>query len=252
MNSDLVRIHHADYDDDIPFWKRITEGLDPILEIGCGHGRVTLPLLLAGHIMVGVDYDNEALSYLHKTLVDVDDQIRQRITLVQTNILDYQPQTPYSGVILPCNTYSTFRPEEKPKLIRKVHSWLMEEGKFIISLPNPIRTEEIFAAVREEEQSWSPDLEKVITHPETGLPVQVSSRLRNANKSLYWDWIYDHLHPDGGVERVVVTVEQFLFSREELLAELEEGGFQDVLCLGDFGGKEFRDSSPYLILICKK
>jgi len=251
MNSDLVRIHHAEYEDDIPFWTKHTEGFDPILEIGCGHGRVTLPLLASGRVMVGVDNDSESLSYLNTYLEEVDDD-RLRISLIQADILDYQPKASFGGVIIPCNTYSTFCPESRSQLIRNIYSWLKEGGKLIASLPNPQQTEEIFSELHGIDQIEISDLETLITHPETGFPVQVSSRLRATDNSLLWDWIYDHLHSNGQVERFVVTAEHFPRTQEEILAELGEGGFSDVVCQGDYTGEQFSVSSPYLILICRK
>ena len=41
---------------DVPFWKRIAASVDgPVLELGCGTGRLSLPLVRAGASLVGVD-----------------------------------------------------------------------------------------------------------------------------------------------------------------------------------------------------
>jgi SAM-dependent methyltransferase len=41
---------------DIPFWRRLASAIrGPVLELGCGTGRVSLPLARAGIRMVGVD-----------------------------------------------------------------------------------------------------------------------------------------------------------------------------------------------------
>lgn len=252
MKSELIRIHHAEYDDDIPFWIRKTEGLDPILEIGCGHGRVTLPLIKAGRVLVGVDNDPDSLEYLNGILEGFDNGIRQRISLIESDILDYQPQGLFGGAIIPCNTYSTFNYEDRSRLLRNVYTWLKEDGLLIASLPNPQHTEEILSELGRYDQDDYPDPESLFIHPGTGFPVQVSSRLRASRKSLLWDWIYDHLHPDGQVERFVVTVEHYPRTQDEILNELEVVGFRDVLCEGDFSGGHYSHSSPYLILICRK
>jgi SAM-dependent methyltransferase len=252
MISNLVRIHHAAYEDDIPFWISRTEGLDPVLEIGPGHGRVTLPLLEAGRFVVGVDRDSESLAYLTGVLDEFNDQTRQRISLIKSDIFDFQPEVPFGVVIIPCNTYSTFNSEDRSRLLKIVFSSLKEGGQLIASLPNPERMEEIFAELHGTGQVENPDLETVITHPGTGFPVQVSSRVRASSSSLLWDWIYDHLHPNGQVERDVVTVEHFPASRQVILTELREGGFRDVLCLGDYSGELYSSSSPFLIFVCQK
>jgi SAM-dependent methyltransferase len=252
MISELVRIHHAEYKDDLPFWIGYTEGLEPILEIGCGHGRVTLPLLAAGRTMVGIDRDSDSLAYIEEVLEEFKGEIRQRISLILTDILTFQAEEPFGGVIIPCNTYSTFNGMNRPRLLKKINSYLKDDGVLIISIPNPQQMEEIIAALCEMDQIEGTDLETVITHPRSGYPVQVSSCIRTAGESLSWDWIYDHLQPNGEVDRAVTTVEHFLVSQEEIMAELEQGGFSDVLCLGDFSGGEYHQSSPYLILICRK
>src|SRR3989442_4819672 len=41
---------------DVPFWRRIARGADGrVLELGCGTGRVSLPLAKAGVDLLGVD-----------------------------------------------------------------------------------------------------------------------------------------------------------------------------------------------------
>jgi len=252
MVSDLVRIHHAAYTDDIPFWIEQTEGLDPILEIGCGHGRLTLPLLEVGHHLVGVDRDPKSLAYLGSVIEGLKGEAQQRVRLVRSDILTFHPRVCFACVIIPCNTYSTFNAKDRVLLLEKADSCLRPGGLLVISLPNPLQTQKILKDLREMEASDPPELETVITHPKTGLPVQVSSRLRSGQESLLWDWIYDHLHPNGKVARQVVTAEHFLASREEIKAELEQAGFRDLRCRGNYSGEEYTESSPYLILICQK
>lgn len=252
MTSDLVRIHHADYDEDLPFWIRHTQGLDPILEIGCGHGRVTLPLLGEGREVVGLDRDGESIAYLKGILEKYPDEDRQRISLVKVDILEFQSDAPFGSVIIPCNTYSTFTAKDRVRLLTIAISSLKEGGAFIASLPNPQQTLRIFSEISQGEVIEDPDPEIVIDHPETGYPVQVSSRIRIAGESLFWDWIYDHLHPDGRVERTLVTVEHFPELPDKILAEMYEAGFREVVCQGDFAGAEYDKNSPYLILICRK
>lgn len=48
---------------DVPFWLRMTAAVDgPVLELGCGTGRVTMPLAHAGVRIVGVDRSAEMLA----------------------------------------------------------------------------------------------------------------------------------------------------------------------------------------------
>src|SRR5918999_4111072 len=48
---------------DVPFWRRLALASDgPLLELGCGTGRVAFPLARAGVNVVGVDRSAEMLA----------------------------------------------------------------------------------------------------------------------------------------------------------------------------------------------
>jgi ubiquinone/menaquinone biosynthesis C-methylase UbiE len=48
---------------DVPFWRRVALEADgPVLELGCGTGRISLPLARAGVTLVGVDRSAEMLA----------------------------------------------------------------------------------------------------------------------------------------------------------------------------------------------
>ena len=48
---------------DVPFWRRVAcEARGPVLELGCGTGRVSLPLTRAGVTLVGIDRSSQMLA----------------------------------------------------------------------------------------------------------------------------------------------------------------------------------------------
>src|ERR1700716_406040 len=48
---------------DVPFWRRVAaDATGPVLELGCGTGRVTRPLARAGIDIVGVDRSGAMLA----------------------------------------------------------------------------------------------------------------------------------------------------------------------------------------------
>lgn len=252
MKSELVRIHHKEYQDDLPFWLSIVENLDPILEVGCGHGRVTLPLLIAGHEVTGVDIDLLAIQHLRRSLEDEKRELQNRARIVHLDISDFHPGQLFGAVIIPCNTYSTFPQGKRRAMVSAIFHMLKPGGVLGASMPNPIKVERFHAELKENEEEVGSELETTITHPETGFPVQVSSSLKARKDRLVWDWIYDHLLPDGKVHREIQSAEHYLTNLDQYLKELKDSGFEQIRPLGDYDGSLFNEDSPYLILVGHK
>ena len=54
------------YAADLPLWEELAERGGPVLELGCGTGRVALHLARRGHEVVGLDCDPELLAVLEE------------------------------------------------------------------------------------------------------------------------------------------------------------------------------------------
>lgn len=245
--NELVRIHHEKYLDDISFWLSMTRGRNPVLELGCGHGRVTLPLWKEERQVVGVDLILESLHYL--LTASRNDGLSDP-KLVLADMLCLPLKTQFGAVIIPCNTYSIFIAEERVLLLNRIIQLLKSSGIFLVSVPNPIAIQEYHQKISVDGGGLTSDVERIFPHPSTGNPVQVSSVLSPLADALSWDWIYDQLHPDGRVERHRQTAVHQLSSLEQYQNELEETGFHNNHFLGDFDGSPYQDDSPYLIMVC--
>ena len=255
MRPDLVQIHHADYQEDIPFWISLVSDRDPVLEVGCGHGRVTLPLVESGCRVVGVDLDPNALAYLRESLNDPSAQARGRIILTEADILDYRSEESFGAVIVPCNTISTFPPARRIALIQKAHALLREGGLFAASMPNPVLMFAQLAELEGESEPGDPEWESSFTLPGSGFPVEVSSRISPVvgdPTALRWEWIYDQLSPDGGVKREIVSTVHFPAAPDSYVDEMSAAGLRSIVRLGDYDSSEYREDSPYLIVIGEK
>ncbi|MGB7685322.1 MAG: class I SAM-dependent methyltransferase [Solirubrobacterales bacterium] len=70
MNGGAVVWHDVEcggYHADLPIWERLaSEAEGPVLELGCGTGRVTLHLARRGHTVVGLDCEAELVDSLRE------------------------------------------------------------------------------------------------------------------------------------------------------------------------------------------
>jgi SAM-dependent methyltransferase len=249
--SDLVRLHHQPYEEDIPFWISRTKDDSLILELGCGHGRVSIPLAKEGKTLVGIDQDWEALSILNSIVESQQPDLKKRIQLIQANLLHFHSPPVFDSVILPCNTFSTFAHTDRMLLLNSVTCSLRPGGSFIASIPNPELGRFLSQSPFDENDFGEAEIESLITHPESGLPVQVRSRMVPTQGGMILEWIYDLLLPDGNVERYIKSTEHYLELPEVYLNEFSSVGLTIEAYLGDFSGDDYDQDSPYLILIAK-
>jgi SAM-dependent methyltransferase len=240
--AEYTHRHHSSYEEDIPFWLELANQQGgPALELGCGTGRVLLRLAEAGFSVWGIDHDRETLEVLKAQLTGKE---HQELVLHEDNMASFQMAMQFSLILMPCNTYSTLVKEERLSTLESVNSHLSPGGVFAASVPNP----EWMAQLPEETE---PEMEIVFTHPSSKNPVQVSSAWQRARDKVVVSWHYDHLFPDGRVERTSMEAHHYLTKVEEYLGEFESLGLK-VIPYGDFKTTPYNSQSVYLILVGTK
>jgi SAM-dependent methyltransferase len=242
-NPAYYYLHHQNVIDDLPFWKRLLKEMgSPVLELGCGTGRVLLPLIQAGHEVVGLDISYQALSYLRS---QVSKTLENELKIFQADIECFRLGRQFSLVFMACNTLSTFQRSMRQKVYARIRDHLSGDGIFAASIPNPW----YLASLIEEGES---EVETSFAHPVTANPIQVSSGWRRIDQSIVIHWHYDHLLPDGQVERETIEITHSLTSMDEYQAELRSADLHLIKVFGDFDRSDYGEDSPYLILIAGK
>jgi SAM-dependent methyltransferase len=240
VNPLLYHAHHNRHLEDLPFWQGlvVSQG-DPVLELGCGTGRLLIPLAEAGYRLVGLDREAGMLAQLraHLPLDCID-----RVHLIQADLLSIPLAGVFPLIIFPCNTLSTLPRRAVSSFIQRVAANLVAGGVFAASLPNP----DILAAL---DPFGEHALEEIITHPETGHPIQVSSAWERAGNRVTFHWVYDHLLPDGRVKREQISSQHELMSLADYQAALEASGLTLHAVYGDLDRSPYTPESPYLIFV---
>ena len=242
MFPKLYHAHHSRHLEDLPFWLDLAAHWgDPVLELGCGTGRVLIPLAEAGFHTIGVDHDLAMLQFLRAKVGD----LKPAPQLVDADITRFNLFTQFPLIILPCNTYSTLRKSERLACLECLHRHLKTGGLFAFSIPNP-------ASLVVLPARSAPELEDEFLHPETENPVQVSSAWRRTRHAFHLTWIYDQLSPDGRVERLTAETIHYLLPANDYLDEIKSAGLEEIEVYGDFNRSPYDEASPYLICVAKK
>ena len=239
----LYHHHHLNFTEDLPFWEGLARWMgNPILELGCGTGRVLIPLAQNGHIVYGLDHSPAMLSFLRQR---IPAELQTNVHLVEANMVNFEIEAEFRLVILPCNTYSSFDAQGREKILKCIFHHLKPGGVFAVSMPNP----NLLAALQTND---NPEVEIIFYHPESGHPVQVSSTWEKLDHAVNINWHYDHLLPDGKIERLTATVTHYLATMEDYITEMIAAGFTIQSTYRNFETGPYKPDASYLIIVAKK
>jgi SAM-dependent methyltransferase len=238
----LYHSHHIRNPEDQNFWLDLAKRYGArILELGCGTGRVLLPLTEAGYPTYGLDRDAQMLSFL-KEITPVG--LRSQVNTFQGDLCAYHLAAQFSLILLPCNTYSTLSPSQRAQALQRVRQHLQPSGIFAASMPNPVLLESL-------PLQSDPEIEEVFPHPQDGEPVQVSSAWKRTRQQAAFTWYYDHLLPDGKVHRTTQQVIHYITPIETIKSELNAAGLEITDLYGNFDKSPYTIQASYLILLAR-
>ncbi len=234
--------------DDLQLYSALAEEYgSPILDVGCGTGRVLLHLAQEEYAVHGIDDSKEMLKRLQNKL-DALPHLKEFITYTQGDVLTYEDETRYKLVLLTYNVLMHFHTEEKQiQLLQRMHALLDEDGLMVLDLPNAGET---FAT----QETDALLLDRRFMEPETGNLVMVfsNSYLDRVTQILQVDWIYDEIHDDGTVKRLVAPhLLRYVFYYE-LKYLLEKVGFEVEAVYGSTEEDPFEDGSERMIVYARK
>jgi hypothetical protein len=145
---------------------------------------------------------------------------------------------------MPCNTLSTLTRQAQAEALRGISALLGRDGLFAVSVPNP-------ELLQRMPRHSEPEIEDTFRHPLTGEPVQVSSAWEKGSGGLTVTWHYDHLLPDGGVERLTSQVRYRLDSVQDYLEAFRTAGLQVECLYGDFNSSVYQPDAESLIILAR-
>ncbi|ROS76628.1 aminotransferase class III-fold pyridoxal phosphate-dependent enzyme [Cellulomonas sp. PhB143] len=117
--------------------RTVRRGQDRVLELACGSGRITRPLLAVSASVVAVDNSAALLS-----LLDERAGGDERLTTVCADLRDWAPGETFDKVVLGTTSISLFDAAERAALFARVRRWLEPGGQFLVTLRVPPTADE--------------------------------------------------------------------------------------------------------------
>lgn len=221
----------------------------PILELGCGTGRLLLPLARAGYTVTGLDNAPAMLARAQRRLAAEPGAVRERIQLVAADMSAFSlAQERYALALIPYNTLLHLDPVAAVATCRAVARALAPGALFFLDLANP-------HLLDQTPNDRFLTLEGTLADPDTGdlLLVLASNQLEEVAQQLHITWIYDASPPAGGpVKRTVVEISYHYYFLHQLELLLQEAGFVLEAVYGNYNQVPFDEESERLLLLARR
>jgi SAM-dependent methyltransferase len=236
---------------DVEFYvSEARSGRGAVLELGCGTGRILLPMARAGLRVTGFDLSLRMLEKCREKLAAEPTEVRARVKLMQGDMTTFDLGEQFSLIAIPFRPFQhLIEVEQQLRCLHAVARHLAPGGRLILDFfqTDPRRMHEA-EFLRERPAG-----------PEAVLPdgrrLQVKERtvaFHRAEQKNDVEMYYDVTHPGGGTERLVFAFTVRYFFRYEVEHLLARCGLRVVELFGDFERSPLRDDSPDMVFVAVK
>jgi SAM-dependent methyltransferase len=219
---------------------------DPVLELGCGTGRITLAIAEAGHRVVGLDISEKMLERAEEKRNVLQREARERVHLVQGDMTQFNLKEKFRTIIIPFRPFQhLLETEQQMGCLKCARKHLAGGGHLIVDFfqTDPERMHDIKflneSALLEYEL---PDGRHV------ALSERVAAFHRGQQRNDV-EMIFRITHLDGRQERLVMAWTLRYFFRYEVEHLLARCGFRVEGVYGNFDGSGLGDISPEMIFV---
>lgn len=252
MSLDLIARHYdllyGGFDEDLPMWEFLAEAAaGPLLEVGCGTGRLLLPLAQAGYTLTGLDLSQTALDTAQSKLEAAG--LTDQVTLHRADMRHFDlADTSFALAFIPLNTFMHCHTvDDQLATLQTIHRHLRPEGQLVIDLfyPDPALLAEVDGRLY---------LEDELVADQSGRVVQWfwQHDIDLAEQMRHLTYILDEIDEAGQVRRVRLPFSLRFIYRYEMALLLKLSGFETETIYGNYDLSPFDSHSPRMIFVAHK
>jgi ubiquinone/menaquinone biosynthesis C-methylase UbiE len=219
---------------------------EPVLELGCGTGRVTMAIAEAGYGIVGLDLSEKMLERAVGKCDRLRSDARDRVYLLQGDMTHFDLGGKFRTIIIPFRPFQhLLEIEQQMACLNCVRVHLAQSGRLVL---------DVFQT--DPERMHDPNFQKETRLTEYDLPdgrhVALSERVaafHRAEQKNDVEMIFDVQHSGGKQERLIMAWTLRYFFRYEIEHLLARCGFRIEAEYGDFDSSSITDASPEMIFV---
>lgn len=204
----------------------------PVLEVGCGTGRVVVAIARANINIVGLDLSANMLAVCRDKLRQESSDVQSRVELIQGDMRDFDLGRTFNLVTIPFRPFQhLITVQDQLACLKSIRRHLAPDGRLIFDLFNPsldaLANQQSDRELGDEPEFLTPDGRRVLRRHK----MVSHDRFNQIN---HVELVYYVTHPDGREERLVHAFPMrylFRFEVEHLLARC---GFEIEHLYADF------------------
>lgn len=139
LDAELYDVVYADYDDDIAFYvQEARQAGGPCLELGCGSGRVLIPVAEAGATVTGLDVAKPMLTRARRKVAALPDDVRARIKVDEGDMRSFMINTQFALIYIPFRAFlHLMQVSDQIAALNNIRRHLQPGGKLVLNFFDP-------------------------------------------------------------------------------------------------------------------
>jgi SAM-dependent methyltransferase len=229
---------------DVKFWQRLAVAQDgPVLELGCGTGRVAVPVAKAGAAIVGIDRSGPMLDRARRRLTRA--RLQRRTLLIRGDIrrLPFRLRRGFALVMAPYGILQSLTSERDLRATLSSVAGVLRKGAlFAIDLVPDL-------------PRWSEYRRRVSLRGRTGRSAALTliESVRQDRRRRFTHFDQEYVVRQGRERRVHRFSLSFrTLSVPEMCRRLEHAGFRIDAVLGDYHGGPWDERADVWIILARK
>lgn len=218
----------------------------PILELGCGTGRVLLPLARQGYQISGLDISPSMLDTA-RAKVDAEG-LGDRVTFVEQDMRELELGGRFNLAFAAINSFMhLLTTDEQLATLDRIRHHLNPGGLLLLDLFNPDLT-------RLLDLRGQLSLAKTMTDPDTGHRLMRfhSDKADLGQQTISVTFIVDEIDSAGHIQRTLFPFTIRYLFRFELELLLRHAGFEIEAIYGSYDLEEYTGDSPKMIAVARR
>ena len=221
---------------------------DPVLELGCGTGRITVALAEAGYRVTGLDISERMLQRAEQKRTALSREARARMHLVQGDMARFELGEKFRLIIIPFRPFQhLIEMQQQLDCLACVRKHLAPQGRLILDF---FQTD----AERMHDPAYLSESPIAEYDLPDGRHMRIMERVAAFHRALQRndvEMIFYLRSANGKEERLVFAWTLRYFFRYEVEHLLERCGFRVLAQYGNFDRTPIQDDSPEMIFVAK-